>query len=571
MSLTRTSNWLPGASATPGGHHPPFTVGAWRVDAALHRLSAASRVVKIEPKAMAALVYLAGRPGRVVTREALLAAVWPGLVVGDDSLTQVIIKLRKALGDDTREPAYIQTIAKGGYRLIAPVNLHAESDPATVDTPEVMRPVRRLSTRDARMLVAGAVVIALLAVVAWWQRTAVPVTTGAGDPLLRAEQPTITVAAFDILGNDPQAALLARGIVADLKTDLSKVAGLAMVTTGATSANGAPATTPAAQYRVSGTVQYAAGQLRLHVELADARSGRQLWAERFDRAATDLFSIQQELAPKILQVLPAKVSESELRRVAERYTRNLQAYEYFQRGQAALLARQQDDNEIAREMFRRAIEIDPSFARAYASLALTYAADYRNQWTSDGAAALERAGRMARTAYDMNPDMAETLWVLAFVQLERRQHMQALRHLENAVRLSPSYADAYALMGGIHTYIGKPADTVAYLRRAIRLNPEAGHLYYLLLGRAYYFLGDIDQARVNLEQALSRNLENLESHVYMAALHMAAGDRDAALWEAEEIRVLVPGFTVQHWLETYPLTDRAAKTRLVQALQPLGF
>src|SRR5690606_17160988 len=122
----------------------------------------------------------------------------------------------------------------------------------------------------------------------------------------------------------------------------------------------------------------------------------------------------------------------------------------YQRGQMALLARQQEENEQARSMFRQAIELDPSFALAYAALAQTYAADHRNQWTADRAAALERAFALARTAHELNPDVRETYWVLALVHLERREHKQALEQLETALRLYPSFADAYALMGGIH-------------------------------------------------------------------------------------------------------------------------
>jgi len=257
--------------------------------------------------------------------------------------------------------------------------------------------------------------------------------------------------------------------------------------------------------------------------------------------------------------------------VAQSDTRNLEAYEYFQRGQSALLVRQRSENETARDMFRRAIALDAAFARAYAALALTYAADYRNQWAADGPAALDRALEMAQTAYQINPDIRETYWVLAFVHMERRQHEQALQYLQTAVRLYPSFADGYALMGGIDTYIGRPGDTVPLLRTAMRLNPEAGALYFLLLGRAYLFLGDLEQARVNLEQALERNPVNLETHVYLAALHVLAGDKAPATWEADEIRALRPGFSSRAWLETYPMADVAQRAKLIQALGKLEF
>ena len=417
----------------------------------------------------------------------------------------------------------------------------------------------------------------LAAAGAWWieggRVTGVPAPM-AGIDAARTAQPTIAIRPFEALGNDPQAELLARGITADLVTDLSKVFGLWVI--GAAPVDGqaggeTPVDAPRIRYLVSGSVQRVDERLRLHVHLTDAETGKQLWSERFDRALSGLFAIQEELGPKILQMLPAKVSEAETRRVAQRHTRNLEAYEYFQRGQSALLVRQRAENETAREMFRRAIGLDAAFARAYAGLALTYAADYRNQWTGDADAALDRASEMARTAHQINPDMPETYWVLAYVHAQRRQHEQAMQYLETAVRLYPSFADGYALMGSVNTHVGRPADTVPLLRTAMRLNPQAGYLYFLVLGRAYLFLGDLEQARVNLEHALSRNRANLEAHVYMAALHVTAGDKAAAAWEAEEIRALQPGFSSRGWLETYPMTDVAQKKMLVQALGSLGF
>lgn len=555
-----------------------FRVGDWAVEPALNQLSTAGKTVKVEPKAMAVLVYLAGRPGQVVSREALLSAVWPGVVVGDDSLTQVVIKLRKALGDAPEKPAYIQTISKGGYRLIAPVVRPEEIASALV------RPdAKSLHPERKRRVpwIAGAGIAALLLAAAgvWWIKgdrvTGLPPGHApmASTEAARIAQPTVAIRPFEALGNDPQEVLLARGITADLLTDLAKVSGLWVIgfspmdgrAGGEASSDALPI-----RYLVSGTVQRVDEHLRLHVYLTDVKTGKQLWSERFDRTLRDLFAIQDELGPKILHMLPAKVSKAEIQRMAQRHTRDLEAYEYFQRGRSALLVRQKAENETAREMFRRAIGLDAAFAQAYAGLALTYAADYRNQWTGDGAAALDRAFEMAQTAHQINPDVPETYWALAYVNEQRRQHEQALQYLETAVRLYPSFADGYALMGSVNTHVGRPADTVPLLRTAMRLNPQAGSLYFLNLGRAYLFLGDLEQSRVNLEHSLLRNPENLEAHVYMAALHVMAVDKAAAAWEAEEIRALQPGFSSRSWLETYPMTDAGQKQKLLGLLATLG-
>jgi len=540
-------------TAPPGS--AGLQVGEWTVEPALFQLSAKGKTVKLEPKAMSVLVYLAARPGEVVSREALLSAVWPGVVVGDDSVTQVVIKLRKALGDAAENPAYIQTIAKGGYRLVAPV---ARPENAVPQAPPAGRARARWTAA------AGVAALLLAAAALWWtqrERAAAPVRAPAADAV--GAQPSVAVRPFEALANDLRETVLARGITADLVTDLSKVGGLQVI--------GVETGAPKSRYIVSGSVQRIGERLRLQVHLSDTETGKQLWSERYDRPLADLFSIQEELGPKILGILPAKVGEAELRRVAHRYTHNVKAYEDFHRGQLALIVRQREENEAARALFRRAIAQDAAFARAYSGLALTYTADYRNQWTTDGTAALDRALDMAQTAYQIDPDIPETYWVLAFVHMERRRHDEALRFLDTAVRLYPSFADGYALMGGVKSYTGHPAEAVRLLRTAMRLKPEAGYLYFLNLGRAYLFLGDLEQARVNLEHALARNPVSLETHVYMAALKSVAGEKSAAAWEAEEIRSLRPGFSIRAWLETYPMTDPAQKAKLVQVLGELGF
>ena len=534
-------------------------VGDWSVEPALDALQRGGESVRLEPKAMEILVVLASRPGEVVSREELLSAVWPGVVVGDEALSQVVTKLRKALGDDARAPTYIETISKRGYRLIAPVKALPGGPVAEVATSRV-HVKSRLRERTAliglllALLVAGAYV--------WHsQRASSPADSQSQDEsgLDRISKlPTVTVTAFDSLSDDPTQVYLARGITADLATDLSRLAGLRVI--GASRG----------RYVVAGSVQRSADHLKVNVRLSDSATGQQLWSERYERAAGDLFSVQDEIVARIVAALPVKVSEAERRRLAQRYTRNLEAYDYFLRGHTALLTRAREDNETAREMYRKALALDPSFARAYAGLALTYAADYRQQWTDSGAQALARAGELAETAARIDADILEVQWVLAYVHAQGRRHEQAIAHLNRAIALDPSFADAYALLGSIHTYIGQPAKAIPLVRTAIHLNPDAGYLYFLVLGRAYLFQGDTEQAMINLKEALSRNAANLESQLYLAATLALAGDKEGAKWKAEELRALEPAFSTSKWLQNYPMTDEGQKQRLARLLAQAG-
>src|SRR5258708_3034462 len=319
-------------------------VGDWTVEPDLNELAAQGRGVKVETKAMAVLLHLADRAGQVVGREALLSQGWPGVVVGDDSLTQVVIKLRKALGDDPDRPTYIQTVTKRGYRLVAPVRRPA----GTAAPPMPRRP-------HGFRWIAGAAALALLVAAGlWWITGPQARRLSAGPDVVgdAAQAPTLAIAPFEALSKDSQELLLARGITTDLLTDLSKSSGLSVI--GFSPMEGRPRSEvwshAESRYLVSGTVQRIGQRLRLHVFLTERATGRQLWSERVDRSLTDLFAIHDALGPQSVRILPAKVSEAELRRMAQRHTRNLQAYQHFQQGQAALLARQNAGNETARQM-----------------------------------------------------------------------------------------------------------------------------------------------------------------------------------------------------------------------------
>src|SRR5258706_3617919 len=141
-----------------GAARTTLRVGEWNVDTQSNTLARdGQEATRLEPKVVEVLVRLARRPGEVVGRDELLADVWPGVVVGDDALTQAIIKLRQALGDDARQPRYIETISKRGYRLISPVGDAREPAPE----PPAVAPPPRVARRRWAGALAGALLAAL--------------------------------------------------------------------------------------------------------------------------------------------------------------------------------------------------------------------------------------------------------------------------------------------------------------------------------------------------------------------------------------------------------------------------
>lgn len=547
-------------------------IGEWWANRTTNELGRAGETVRIEPKAMEVLMALAAHAGEAVSREALLDAVWSGLVVGDDALTQSIIKLRKALGDNPRSPSYIETISKRGYRLIAPVQT---AEVAAGDGDIAAQSIPPAPRRGVALWgLAAGVALALLAVGTYflhaWNGPSLSAQTDALE-FADDETPgrlTVAVLPFETLGSGAEQAYLARGISSDLMTDLARLSSLRLI-----NAAGAAAGAQAAKlsrYVVSGSVQVENARLRINVRLTDSKSHELLWSQRYERPFGDLLAIQNEIGRDLAEQLPVAISDVERRQLAKRYTSSPEAYEYFLRGKELFLVRRPAENAEARAHYEKAIELDPQFSRAYAGLAMTYAMEYRYQRSAGSSAALVRAMELAETARQIDPGIAEVYWAIGFIQAQGRRFDAAIQTLQKAIELNRSYADAYALLGGIDTYVGRADRSIPLLRTALRLNPDGGYLYFLLLGRAYFFDNDVDQALINLREALLRDPDNLEAHVYLAAAWVAKGDYASAESEVDEIRTREAGFTVRRWLETYPLTSAAYQERLLNLAAKLG-
>ncbi len=541
-----------------------WQVGGCRVDPAANRVSCDARRVHLEPRSMEVLVHLIENAGQVVSRDRLQTAIWGDVTVGDESLTNAIIKIRKALGDDARNPRYIETIPKRGYRLIASVT------PAVPHSPQ---PAAATAVQDGRrgmwrLAALGAVLVALVvAAVLVAPRLGAP---GAGTGADRGTQTPaagsirVAVTPFLNLGGERARDYLVRGIE---ETVINRLSGQP----GVTVLHRPDGANPTADFLLEGAVLAARDRLRVTLRLLDAGTGAVLANEKLEQPIGDLLAMERAIEARIVQALALDIEQADLARRASGYTDSTEAFDLFLQAQAALLTRSRQGNRRAQALYRRAIAQDPRFARAYGGLALSLAADYRNGWADDPQAALDQALSMAQTALEIAPDLPEQLWVIGYVRTQQRNFAAARQALARALALRPDYADAHALLGGIATYDGAPERSVALLRRAIRLRPQAGYLYYLLLGRAYYYLGDCQQAEINLVEALSRNADNIEAHLYHAACLHRQGQGDDADWELQEVYALDPGFALQGFFDAYPLANRAQRERLRGDLRAAGF
>lgn len=376
---------------------------------------------------------------------------------------------------------------------------------------------------------------------------------------------TIAVAPFENLGQDPGQNYLVQGIGESLLTGLAQVPEFSVRRTPSVGSGARPS-----NYVLEGSVLRAADVVRINARLTTSEHGEVLLAMQFDRPFSDLLTVEDEIRDTILDKLKISISKAERARRARGYTDNVLAYDLFLRARAKLLVRTKGANLAARSLYRQAIAKDANFARAYGGLALTYAAEYRNGWAEDTGGALENAEKYARTAIALSPNLPEQHWVIGYVRTQERSYAEARAELRKAIELDPEFADAFALSGGIETYRGNPEASVPLLREAMRLNPDAGYLYFLLLARAYYFLGDYEQAEINLDEALSRNPENLEAHLYLAATFLNLDRADDAAWEAMEVLNIETDFSLDQWSVTYPMRQGEQMEHLLSDLRKAG-
>jgi adenylate cyclase len=395
-------------------------------------------------------------------------------------------------------------------------------------------------------------------------------------PLPLPDKPSIVILPFANMSNDPEQEYFSDGLTEDLTTDLSQLSGLFVIArNSAFTYKGKPVKIQeisrelGVQYVLEGSVRRADSQVRINAQLIDVTTGSHLWGERYDRPLQDIFTVQNEIVQKIVTTLKLQLMLQEQGYTVRKRTDNLEAYDYFLRGVAYFWRFTQQTNARARQMFEKAIELDPQYAEAYAWLGWTYHAERNFGWSADPQT-MERELALAQQALALDDSLAGAHSLLSFGYVEKQQYDQAIAEGNRAIALDPNDAIIYAKQAQVLNLAGRPEEALQAIEKAMRLNPHYPPLNLLELGGAYRLMGRYEEAIAALKRAVIGNPDFLIPHFHLAIIYSELGREEEAQAEGAEILRISPTLSLAEARSRLPFKDPAEAERNLAALRKAG-
>jgi tetratricopeptide (TPR) repeat protein len=323
------------------------------------------------------------------------------------------------------------------------------------------------------------------------------------------------------------------------------------------------------RYVLEGSVQKAGDNVRINAQLIDATTEHHLWAERYERDTKDLFSVQDEIVQTIVAILAIRIDAAERDRVMRKDTDNLEAYDYALRGKEYLLSRTRSANIKAKEMFRKAIELDSRYALAYAGLGWSYYLGAVAGWTEFPEQALEQALAYGQEAMRIGEPDAPTHALLGSVYLRLGKYDLAINELQQAIELNPNHALSHLQLGTIMLFAGQTDEAIQLLQTGLRYHPYTEPDNYARLALAYYLKGKYEDAIFTFEQLLGQNPNNEWIHIGLAAAYAQAGRNEDAKHSADMVKRLHPFFEVDSSFTLF--RNPADRDKILEGLRKAGF
>ena len=510
-----------------------FRIGQWRIEPAVDEISRDGTVIKLEPRAMRVLVCLAERAGEVVSVEQLLDAVWKDVVVTQDSVYQAMAGLRRALGDDPKQPGYIVNVVRKGYRLVAPVTPWDPPTPGGFIERRFGLTERHRLQRFALIAVACALAAGGAGSIWLAERAAAPEPASSAVILERS----IAVLPFADMSENHDQEYFADGMAEEVLDMLARIPQLKVI--GRTSSFQFKGknedlrvigTSLGAAYVVQGSVRKAGARIRVTAQLIDVSSGMQVWAGSYDRGFDDILNVQEEIAASIGRALQLVVVADD---TPPRQLRSPEAYTIFLLGRAAL---DRGDEHGLRESvshFEHALALDPNFSRAAEMLALSYLGLMGNAVVPVDTA-WPKAADAARTALHLDRGSALAHAVLGLQHATYNYDWVAAENeLSLALALKPRDSVALYNLSWLAFDLGRHEDAVSLSEASLSIDPlnpdSCQNSAYI-----YYLIGNLDAAERNVRRSMTISPSFTGNHKLLGQILLLRGEPELALAEMQK-------------------------------------
>jgi adenylate cyclase len=318
-------------------------------------------------------------------------------------------------------------------------------------------------------------------------------------------------------------------------------------------------------------VRRAGDRVRVTAGLTEAATGQSVWSQAYDTQVKDIFGVQEDIARRVVGAAAVKLTRFERQRALVKPTGSLAAYDFVLRSRVRLANATREQNDSAREMFQRAIDLDPNYAAAYAGLGGTYVDAVVSGWTEFRDEALERAETLAQKALTLDPATTSAYRLLAATNIVRRHYDLALAQTDRALEINPSDAESYALRGFILVFAGRAGDALAWLEGALRLD-RTNTRAALALGMACYFLDRYGDAVEHVDRALAGNLARtaqLNGRPVLAAAYAQLKRPQDAERERTALMRLTPFFSAERFASQFDTQE--ARDHMLEGLKKAGF
>ena len=505
----------------------------YTLDAGRGSLRGANGVeIPLAPKPFDLLLALARAQGRTLGKEALLDAVWPGVHVTEDSLFHAVREARRAIGDEAGQ--LLRSVPRRGYLLDAVVEAGAAAGSALSTVPSVAQ----------------------------------------------QERPSVVVLPFQTIGGGPEQEYFGDGIAEELTAALSRFRSLLVISRNSAASFRGPSAdlrevgrVLGVRYVVEGSVRQSGGRLRIAAQLVEAGSLAQLWSDRFDGAAEDLFALQDRMVAAIAPVLEPAIVQAEIARASRKPTADLSAYDLYLRALPKYYTRGSAEMEEAAGLLQAALLQDPQFHLARALLAhITWQLALFGR-DPDVEGARERALDLARTVLAEDTRDPAIVAYCAYVLFRAGRADQPAASLLNWARTTnPNCYEAWTYSAWHAIHACEPERALEYIAAADRLDPAPANGATTIAARcaAHLFTGRYAEAVAAGRSAVAYSPRMPHAHIFYTAALGKLGDIDAARQAAEALLRVQPGYTLRFAITTRGLSDEAMLDVLIAGLRRAG-